>query len=152
MSSISNVADGAAILSSDGSVEGLYSAANNQIIPADAIQSALNSYFANNNKIVRNLAGFNYEYIPKSLAAIGSQSEGVILRANGKTLAVLPASPAQKAGLQDGDIITAVDNTQINFDNSLEELLGRHKPGDSVSLSVLRAKNKLNLNLVLGSR
>ena len=51
---------------------------------------------------------------------------------------VIADTPAAQAGLQAGDIITAVDNTEVNADNDLATLLGRHKPGDVVTLKVTR--------------
>jgi membrane-associated protease RseP (regulator of RpoE activity) len=51
---------------------------------------------------------------------------------------VIPDTPAAQAGLQAGDIITAVDNTEVNADHDLATLLGRHKPGDVVTLKVNR--------------
>lgn len=60
-------------------------------------------------------------------------------------------SPASKAGLQVGDIITAVDNTPIDQNHSLADLIGAYKPGDKVSLTVLRNSQTLTLNVELGS-
>lgn len=51
---------------------------------------------------------------------------------------VTPDSPAAQAGLQSGDIITAVDNTEVNADHDLATLIGQHKPGDVVTLKVSR--------------
>jgi S1-C subfamily serine protease len=49
---------------------------------------------------------------------------------------VVSGSPAEQAGLQAGDVITAVDGQQLSGDNSLANLIGEHKPGDSVTLDV----------------
>lgn len=51
---------------------------------------------------------------------------------------VTPDSPAAQAGLQSGDIITAVDSTEVNADHDLATLIGQHKPGDVVTLKVSR--------------
>jgi S1-C subfamily serine protease len=50
---------------------------------------------------------------------------------------VAAGSPAEKAGLKAGEVILAVDGTQIGAQNSLSVLLASHKPGDSVKLTVL---------------
>lgn len=60
-------------------------------------------------------------------------------------------SPAAKAGLEAGDIITAVGNTSIDQNHTLAELIGAHKPGDKVNLTVLRNSQTLTLNAELGS-
>ncbi len=62
---------------------------------------------------------------------------------------ILPDSPAQKAGLQEGDIITRVNDTPINEDNSLVSVLGRFAVGDTVTLTVVRDGNEMSLQATL---
>ncbi len=52
--------------------------------------------------------------------------------------AIVSGSPAEKAGLKEKDIITKIDNTAIDENNSLTSILGRHSVGDNVTLTVLR--------------
>ncbi|MDP8904681.1 MAG: trypsin-like peptidase domain-containing protein [Chloroflexota bacterium] len=66
--------------------------------------------------------------------------------------AVLPGSPADEAGVQAGDIITAIDGRRIDGNNSLDEVLSKYRPGDTVALSVLRNGEDLTLRLTLGVR
>lgn len=55
---------------------------------------------------------------------------------SGATVAgVLPDTPAEKAGLQAGDVITAVDGQTVDSASHLTSLLGRHRPGDTVRIS-----------------
>ena len=51
---------------------------------------------------------------------------------------IVPGSPAEKAGLKEKDIITKVDGTVINENNSLISLVSRKAVGDSVKLTVVR--------------
>lgn len=64
---------------------------------------------------------------------------------------VVPASPAAQAGLQQSDTITQVNGTNINQENSLTGLLDNYVPGNSVTLTVLRAGNIIHINVTLGS-
>lgn len=64
---------------------------------------------------------------------------------------VISGSPADKAGLQVNDIITAVNGVNINQTNSLTGLLDQYKPGDSVNLSVIRGNKVININVTLGA-
>jgi S1-C subfamily serine protease len=52
--------------------------------------------------------------------------------------AIVAGSPADLAGLKDGDIIIAVNSTNLSQDQALAELISEYRPGDSVELSVLR--------------
>jgi serine protease Do len=47
-------------------------------------------------------------------------------------------SPAEEAGLQQTDIITAIDNTKVTTAEELSEIITSHKPGDTATLTVIR--------------
>ena len=49
---------------------------------------------------------------------------------------VTPNSPADQAGLKRGDTITAVDGQAVDPEHKLNELIGAHQPGDTVTLTV----------------
>lgn len=51
---------------------------------------------------------------------------------------VISGGPADKAGVQPGDIITQVDGSDVNQTTSLASLLNKHKVGDKVSLTIVR--------------
>lgn len=51
---------------------------------------------------------------------------------------VLPGSPAQRAGIEPGDVIRSVDGTQINSSSELPPLVGGKAPGTRVKLQVFR--------------
>lgn len=51
---------------------------------------------------------------------------------------VVPGSPAERAGLQVGDIIVAVDRQELSPQEDLASLIARYEPGDRVSLQVER--------------
>ncbi len=52
--------------------------------------------------------------------------------------AVSPDSPAAKAGVQPGDVLTGVDGRQVTNPRELAQIVADHKPGQSASLAVLR--------------
>ncbi len=71
--------------------------------------------------------------------------------ANSSLPSVIPNSPAANAGLKVGDIITAVNGTKINQNNSLTGLLYQYTPGDRVQLTVLRNSVYSKINVQLGA-
>ena len=64
---------------------------------------------------------------------------------------IVADSPAAKAGLQVGDVITAIGGTQIDQTHSLSDLVQQKKPGDSVALAVTRGTQTLTINVTLGA-
>lgn len=58
-------------------------------------------------------------------------------------------SPAQKAGLQSGDIVTSVDGEKIKTKEEFKEKLNKHNPGDSMKLDVYRDGNTKNITVKL---
>jgi PDZ domain-containing protein len=64
----------------------------------------------------------------------------VVLRSTGALISdVAPGSPAEKAGLQPTDVITSVDGAPVRTTTDLRRLIERHRPGQSVLLTVRSA-------------
>jgi serine protease Do len=64
---------------------------------------------------------------------------------------VAPGSPSAAAGLQPGDVITAVDGQTLDSESALAEVLSRHKPGHTVTLTVIRNGAQQNARVTLGT-
>jgi serine protease Do len=62
---------------------------------------------------------------------------------------VVDGGPADKAGIQEGDIITKVDGAAINESTSLTSVLGKHKVGDKVTLTIMRDGKTLTKDVTL---
>jgi S1-C subfamily serine protease len=63
--------------------------------------------------------------------------------------AVVAGSPADKAGLQGGDVILQVNGTKVDQSHSLSSLLARHSIGDEVTLKVLRENKEQDIKAKL---
>lgn len=59
--------------------------------------------------------------------------------------------PCGKAGIKEGDIITSIDNVEINSMNELREQIYSKNPGDSVVLKVIDGKEK-EVSVTLGRK
>ncbi len=59
-------------------------------------------------------------------------------------------SPAEKAGLKKGDIITKLDGKRIDAKNPLLSAISAHQPGDKVSVTYMRDGKESTVEVVLG--
>lgn len=78
-------------------------------------------------------------------------SSGVYIFNSSLYTAVIAGSPADKAGMRDKDIITAINGEKIGFSGSLSSLIGEYKPGDTVQFAVLRDGKEIAINVTLGA-
>ena len=62
---------------------------------------------------------------------------------------VEPESPAAKAGIQVGDILTAVDGEGVGSTRALSRSVRRHKDGDTVKVDLLRDRSKKTLAVTI---
>ena len=66
--------------------------------------------------------------------------------------AVTPSSPAEAAGLEDGDVILSIEGQAIDAEHPLDAVLTSFAPGQSVSMTVLRGKDEIEVMVTLGTR
>ncbi len=101
----------------------------------------------------RPFLGAYYVSISKEYAMINELARdrgALIFSPSGKQgLAIIANSPAEKAGLRIGDIITAVADKEIDLDNPLSNLISQYKKGDQVELTVQRAGNEIKIPVQL---
>ena len=80
-------------------------------------------------------------------AWVGRDAEG---RATNQ--AVLPDTPAAKAGIQKDDIILEFNGERPEQTNSLEKIMQKYNPGDAVVLKILRAEKEITVEVILEER
>lgn len=66
--------------------------------------------------------------------------------------AVESGSAAQKAGLEEGDIILEVGGEKVTQDNSVSKILQKYSPEDTVSIKFLRGSKEQTISATLGER
>jgi serine protease Do len=65
---------------------------------------------------------------------------------------VVAGSPAEKAGLRAGDIITSLNGTALDATHTLDLQLGQMTPGQTATFGVLRDGQNLTVTVTLGTR
>ncbi|HLC39063.1 MAG TPA: trypsin-like peptidase domain-containing protein [Patescibacteria group bacterium] len=144
----------------DGQVIGINTAVANKgsaegigfAIPVNVARSAIESY-RRNGKIIRPFIGIRYYSITKQYAAenkLPVENGALITSGQVGVPAIVVGSPAAKAGLQENDIITAINNEEVNQDHALSLLIQQYQPGDQIQITYLRdgKENKIKLKLV----
>jgi serine protease Do len=76
----------------------------------------------------------------------------LVTNTGGTGAAVVANSPAEKAGIQDGDIILSLNGITIDQEHPLDALLVQFSPNDTITLDVLRAGTSIKVNVTLGTR
>jgi serine protease DegS len=66
-------------------------------------------------------------------------------------VAVAPDSPAQKAGVQVGDIITYINGERVQDGRLTMHRIAMLRPGETVSIALQRNRQSLELNAVVGA-
>jgi serine protease Do len=106
-------------------------------------------------KILRPFLGIRYIILNKEIAKIQKipvDYGALIVRESFGEPAVVKDSAAEKAGLKEYDIILEIDNEKITEENTIADVLQRHKVGDEIALKVLRDGKEIKLKAKLEER
>lgn len=95
-----------------------------------------------------------HPYLGVSLAtvnALNARQNGLSVDAGAYVSDVAAGGPAAAAGIQKGDIITAVDGDAVSSADGLFIELREHEVGDKVTMTVVRGKDETEVEVELGS-
>lgn len=109
-------------------------------IPANIIKNAVESV-KQNGKIITPYLGVRYVQVTQALKQENNLTVdyGALIE-RGSTpdqLAVMPGSPADKAGLEENDIILEVDGVKLDQNHPLSSVIQDKKVGETITLTVL---------------
>jgi serine protease Do len=98
-------------------------------------------------RVIRGWMGVSIQPVTEDLAKTYKMAE-----AKGAVISdVTDDSPADKAGLEPGDVVVEVDGRAIEDNNDLSRYIASRAPGTAVRLKVLRDGAQRNVNLTLGT-
>lgn len=119
-------------------------------IPINDVKPAIDSV-KTTGKVVRPYLGVRYVAITKEFASANNLpvTNGAYVSGDQSNPAIVPGSPAEKAGLKDGDIITKINGQAIDQSHSVSSLIGQHKVGDKVTLTILRSGKEQSIDATL---
>ncbi len=81
-----------------------------------------------------------------------SIQEGALVRGTEDGPAVIPESPADKAGVKAEDIITEVNGEKLTAEKTLGSVIQKYNIGETVTLKVYRGKDAMELSVTLKER
>jgi serine protease Do len=114
-------------------------------IPADTVNSVINQ-LKEHGSVTRGWIGVQIQPVTQDIA----DSLG-LKKAEGALVAEPQAdSPAKKAGIEAGDVITAVDGKQVKDARDLAKRIGALAPKTSVKLAILHSGSEKTVTLTLG--
>ena len=99
-----------------------------------------------NGKIERGFIGIQYAPLtPRAAVAVGLPPAAGI-----QISAIVPGSPAAQAGLRVGDVVTKLNDQQIDQEHPLQSLMVKFRPSDKVRLTIIRDTATQTLEVTLG--
>lgn len=122
-------------------------------IPINSAKTAIDS-IKKTGKIVRPYMGVRSINITKELAQANNLSVdhgALVYRGSGVgEFAITPSSPADKAGIQENDIILSINGEEINENRPITQIVQKYNPGDEIELKILRKGKEITVKLTLG--
>ena len=91
-------------------------------------------------------------YIGVTVSDVNRQTQLYGIPAGAAVQSVTEGSPAAEAGLQAGDVITRVNDTEMTGSNDLVSLVGAASVGDVLQLTVYRQGTTVELSLTVGEQ
>ncbi len=134
---------GGPLLNSSGQVVGVNVATASDAqnigfaLPVNLVKAELNVFETTGGFAAKAYLGVQYQMISRELSILNEIPEGAYVQS------VVADSPAEKAGVEDGDIITKINGQAVrDADGGLAKIVSSLKPGNTVDLTIYRGNNE----------
>lgn len=115
-------------------------------IPIDLVNNVM-TQITENGYVIRGWLGVEGQNVPlQLLESINLEIQGVLITG------IDEDGPGDKAGLQVGDIITHINQKEINDTADVLDLIAAGRPGDNFRIDGLRERQSFSVDAVLGQR
>lgn len=112
------------------------------VIPINIAKPIIDG-FLKEGRIVKPFLGVGYRMIDASIARLRNLPEGAFVQS------IVRGSPADKAGVKTGDIITSIGGNKINELNPLSREVSKRKVGETVEIVVSRDNSTTTIKVTL---
>lgn len=113
-------------------------------IPINTVKDDVASFAATGKFPVKAYLGVEYQMLTQQVALLNQVPQGA------DVVSVVAGSPAEKAGIEVGDVIYKVDGTSVNdASGGLGKIAAGKKPGDNLSLDIWRNGQTTNIKVTL---
>ncbi|HUY72663.1 MAG TPA: trypsin-like peptidase domain-containing protein [Gaiellaceae bacterium] len=137
---------GGPLLNAAGQVIGVNSQIQSQSGGSDGVGFAIPS------NTVQSVASQLVAGKPIAHAYFGVQVQNSSSPLGADLAAILPGTPAAKAGLKAGDVVTELDNTIVTSQSDLSAVIGTKHPGDAMKVTYVRSGKTATVTVKLTSR
>lgn len=103
-------------------------------IPSDTVQPIVSDLIEYGYVKDRTMLGITGAYVDRMSASFYGLTQGFVVEK-------ATSEEAQKAGLEMYDVITAIDDTQVTSASTISSYIANKKPGETVTLTVVRASS-----------
>ncbi len=115
-------------------------------IPIDLIVNVAQQLI-DEGKVRRGFLGIVFEELtPKMARTFGYEGTGVLVRYP------VEGTPAHKAGIKSGDILTKINDITVDSGDQLRRLIARYKPGTILAVEVFRDGKTLNFDITIAEQ
>lgn len=111
-------------------------------IPINSVKAIVDE-FVTKGSVSRPYLGVRYRFIAKDVAILNEVPQGAYVQE------VVSGGPAEKAGVDAGDIITKISGESINSDNKISDTISKAQIGQRVDLEVWRDGKSVKMTAVL---
>jgi len=117
--------------------------------PISHFQAAIKSLLKNKD-IKRPSLGVNYLDLSLLAKEDNKHKKGALIYKGSSGVSVIKNSSAEIAGLKEGDIVIQVDNTEINENNNLTNVIQNYLAGDKINIDYWRGEERREVEVELG--